>query len=82
VRTTFDIDVIVDLTSTLGFATTDELLRLSASETASAAPVRPTHDVEAAVAAASYAELRRWRKTCKNLAFANPSKREFRGAAG
>lgn len=67
VRTTFDVDVIVELVSTVGFALADELLRLP--ESGSAAPVRTTDDVDAITAAASYGELLKLENHLRQLGF-------------
>jgi hypothetical protein len=68
VRTTFDVDVIVELVSTVGFAFADELLRLQESGT-NAAPVRATDDVDAITKAASYGELIKLENQLRQLGF-------------
>jgi hypothetical protein len=68
VRTTLDVDVIVELASAVGFALANELLRQQENRPG-AAPVRATHDVDAIVAAASYGELIKLENNLRQLGF-------------
>ena len=66
VRTTSDVDVIVELASTLGFALADEYLRQQESQP-SAAPIRSTCEVDTIVRAASYGGLIKLEETLRRL---------------
>ncbi|MGA8501891.1 MAG: hypothetical protein WB683_10105 [Candidatus Sulfotelmatobacter sp.] len=68
VRTTFDVDVIVELASTVGFALADGYLRQEEVQP-SAAPIRATGDVDAIVGAASYGELIKLEEAMRGLGF-------------
>lgn len=68
VRTTIDVDVIVELAETVGFAFGDEYLRQQETRP-TAAPIRTTDDVDAITASASYWELVRLEETLRQIGF-------------
>jgi hypothetical protein len=68
VRTTFDVDVILELASTVGFALADEYLRQREAQPG-AAPIRATDDVDAIVGAASYGALIKLEEVMRGLGF-------------
>ena len=68
VRSTSDVDAIVELASTVGFGFTDAFLKEQESQPA-AAPVRPTGDIDAVTGAASYHELIKIEEELRRLGF-------------
>jgi hypothetical protein len=68
IRATADVDVIANMASTVGFAITDEMLRLENADKKAAAPARTSADVDA-VARSSYTEFIKLSEQLRKLGF-------------